>query len=71
MAFNAQTERPGSYYIQNKSTTAAYSLRVDYIFVEIPANSQVNLRVDKNLFLPTTLLDVQITKVPDHSVNVG
>lgn len=71
MAFDQQALRPGTYYIQNKSTTADYELRVDYEVVTIPANTQVNFAVSQNLFLPTTLLDVQVTKVPDKSINIG
>lgn len=71
MAINEQVLRPGTYYIQNKSTTSDYELRVDYEFVKIPANRKVNFKVSKNLFLPTSLLDVQVTKVPDNSINIG
>lgn len=71
MAVNQQVLKPGTYYIQNKSTTTAYDLRVDYEFVTIPANTQVNFKVSQNLFLPTSLLDVVITKVPDNSINIG
>lgn len=71
MAINQQVLRPGTYYVQNKSTTVAYELRVDYEVVTIPANTQVNFMVTQNLFLPTSLLDIAVTKVPDKSINIG